>query len=1107
MEFVGADTAVLRKTVAQLPPLHMRLVSKGEPKVRLWIVLAVVSIGLLISAPAFAIGLTAQSGTATLSGTVTDESGAVVNDVAITLTSESTGHQRKTKSGAEGFFILPFLPPGKYVIKAVRDGFRPEIASLVLNVNDHKTVEITLQAGSLSETITVTDKSYTAFTGAVETLIDNRFVENVPLNGRSFQALIALAPGVVLTRADASNPGQFSVNGQRANANYFTIDGVSANIGISPNAVTGPSSGSLPGFNAFGGTNNLVSIDAMQEFKVQASTYAPEFGRTQGGQISIITSSGTNEFHGALFDYFRNDVLDANDWFANSRGQKRPALRQNDFGVALGGPILLPWFGRDVYDGKNRTFFFVSYEGLRLRQPLFGITDVPSVNTRRARVASPAIGHILNAFPIPNGPEDGDGYAEFAASFSNPSSLNATSVRIDAIKGGLSLFGRYNHAPSDSEERGLELASLNTVTRTAVNTETLTAGATFAAGPNVSNDVRVNYSRNEGSNFNRLDNLGGAIVPPESALFPSFATSADSRVLLTIMSGGRLLVGRVADNLQRQMNIVDGLSVIAGLHQLKIGVDYRRLSPVIGPQEYSLQVDFESLQSLLSGEITTASVTASRDKLFPVLTNFSFYGQDSWRRSPRLSLTYGLRLELNLPPSEARGNDPFALVEVNDSSKLNLGPRGAPAYRTSWDVAPRLGLAYRLSQRSGQESVLRGGFGVFYDLGSNQALSAFFGFPYGAEKTVTAPATFPLDPTSAAPPALPDVLNPGFPIPFIAGSDPDLKSPYSYQWNVALQQSLGSSQMLSASYVAAIGRRLLRQEEIFNPNTRFNRVFLTKNAAESNYQALQVQFQRRMSRGIQALLSYTWSHSIDNASADGILLTPAERLDPRLDRGAADFDVRHLVSAALTYDIPRTSDIPVIRSVFRGFALDVIFAARSPTPIDVLVFRDIGFGFLPFRPDLIGGVPIWVDDPFAPGGRRINTSMIQDRPNQVGPFNVPGDARQGNLGRNSLRGFSFHQVDLALRRKLALTERLSLQLKVEAFNVFNHPNFADPNFGDISNALGFVFDGSFFFLDGFGRSPSMFGRSLGRGGTHGGFNPLYQVGGPRSIQASAKILF
>ena len=364
------------------------------------------------------IPLIAQS--ADLSGTISDPSGLAVPNAKVTVKAQATGATREIVSNHEGLYSVAALPPGSYDLAVEAAGFRSiRQTGIVLEVDQRATLDFTLSIGDTTESITVEGSAplLNASDASVSTVIGNRFVENMPLNGRSFSSLMELAPGVVLTPANGYEQGH-SVNGQRPDANYFTVDGVSANLG---NAGSGGlmyqgGAGQLPSTNAFGGVSNLVSLDALEEFRIQTSTFAPEYGRTPGAQISVVTKSGTNVFHGAAFEYFRNDRLDANDWFANAKGLPRPELRQNDFGGVLGGPIK-----------KDKLFFFGSYEGLRIRQPHIANTYVPSLASRQTAPA--AVQPLLNAFPLPNGPDLGNGTAAFAAGCSDPSTLDSSSIR------------------------------------------------------------------------------------------------------------------------------------------------------------------------------------------------------------------------------------------------------------------------------------------------------------------------------------------------------------------------------------------------------------------------------------------------------------------------------------------------------------------------------------------------------------------------------------------------------------------------------------------------------------------------------------------------------
>lgn len=286
----------------------------------------------------------AQSGTANLVGIVVDSTGAVLSGATIVAFHQATSVTRVVRSASDGSFAIPALFPGRYLVSASLSGFRNHEAEITLNVDDRVAIRLELVVSGVDEAVSVVSDAQRINTSpAISTVIDRAFVENLPLNGRSFQALLELTPGVVMSRSRGSTDGQFSVNGQRANANYYMIDGVSANIGTSTSAtgVLGSGgTGQLPGLTTLGGTTGLVSVDALQEFRIQTSTYAPEFGRVPGGQVSFVTKSGTNTYHGSAFEYFRDDALDASDWFIKRSGLSAVELRQHNFGGVFGGPML-----------------------------------------------------------------------------------------------------------------------------------------------------------------------------------------------------------------------------------------------------------------------------------------------------------------------------------------------------------------------------------------------------------------------------------------------------------------------------------------------------------------------------------------------------------------------------------------------------------------------------------------------------------------------------------------------------------------------------------------------------------------------------------------------
>jgi Carboxypeptidase regulatory-like domain/TonB dependent receptor len=1037
---------------------------------------------LLLSLSVYCCALRAQTTNGSITGRVTDPSKASVPDAKVGAVNTGTNFRYESTTNGAGEYTLANLPPGTYGFEVEKTGFKKLIRpDVILHVQDALAIDFEMAVGSLSDSITVQAGAPLVNTtsATVSTVVDQTFVENIPLNGRSFQTLIMLTPGVVVTQTSFDDQGQFSVNGQRADANYFTVDGVSANFGVTgyPPLVQA-AGGALPALSAQGGTNSLVSVDAMQEFRVLTSSFAPEFGRTPGGQISILTRSGTNQFHGTAFEYFRNSVLDANDWFSNANQLPKPEERQNDFGGVFGGPIL-----------KDKTFFFFSYEGLRLRQPATQETVVPDTTSRQQ--APTAMQPYLNAYPVPNGPELGSGTAQFNGSYSNPASLDAYSIRVDqVINSKLSLFGRYNYSPSSSSQRGAVLGyepNLSVTQKFSSSVQTLTLGLAEVITPKINNEVRANYSNQRVGTTFTMDNFGGAVPLPDSVLFPQGVSSATGIFTLEIIGVGELIKGKEAIDEQRQVNLVDNLSVTKGSHQMKFGVDYRWLAPFSSPFSYRQFSEFSGMENTPGGAlsgITALALPLGYQSNALLTQNFSFYAQDSWKIAPQLMLTYGLRWDIN-PALKGKNaaNDPFTITGLNDPATMSLAPRGTLLYQTTYgNVAPRVGLAYQLHNAPDRATVLRGGFGVFYDLGYGSLGGASSYFPYIAYKVIPQ-APFPLSTQNATPP--PFSTSP--PVSTIIVAEPHLKLPRTYEWNVALEQSLGSSQSVSATYIGAIGRDLLRSTVLINPNPDFQSVNITSNTATSDYQALQVKFQRRLSHGLQALASYTFSHSIDNASTDAFanyLNTPASIANPSIDRGNSDFDIRHSFTAGVSYSLPTPGWNKFARATLGGWSVDAFVLARSAPPVNVVgAITFVGGIDLYPRPNVVPGVPQVLYGSQYPGGKIFNAAAFTPA--------LPG--QQGDFGRNVLRGFGATQADVAFQRQFPLREQLNLRFRAEFFNILNHPNFGPPN-NSLTSPL-------------FGYSTQTLASSLGSGGANGGFNPLYQIGGPRSIQLALKLAF
>jgi hypothetical protein len=1065
----------------------------------------------------------AQSETATVSGQVVDPSGLKITGAQVKLVDIDRDTSTSATTNNSGLYTFPTVKPGRYRMEVTAAGFKVvNVTGLAINVQDHLEQNFKLVVGSISESMTVEASGDLVNTesAAVSTVVDRQFAENLPMNGRSFQTLIDLTPGVVLVPSNSSDTGQFSVNGQRAASNYWMVDGVSANVGVGSSYQGNGLGGAAASFSALGGTNSLVSVDAMQEFRIQTSTYAPEFGRTPGAQISIVTRSGTNQFHATAFDYLRNDALDGSDWFngyTNYPRLPKAKERQNDFGGTFSGPII-----------KDRTFAFFSYEGLRLRLPQTSLTTVPDATftpggtTDSRQNAISALQPFLNAFPLPNAaspeifapcdastdptcPPSGQkptGAAYFNASYSDPASLDAYSIRVDhKFNDSITCFGRYNDSPSEFVDRGgsAGVVALSTVERSRITTETATGGLTWVLSPVVANDFRFNYSQTNAASSFYLDSFGGA-VPLAALPLPAGYSSANAQFSFYIFSLQRpqLITGANAQNIQRQINLVDSLAVQKGTHTLKFGVDFRRLSPSSNPFLYAQTALFADVPSAQAGNSFLGLTKSLNDVTF-LFRNLGMFAQDTWRAASRLTLTYGIRWDVDAVPSSLHGPSIPAITgyNLNDFSQLAIAPEGAQAFRTRYgNLAPRIGLAYRVTRNPDRESVVRGGFGVFYDLVSSETGNLLGnGFPpFGASNGFS--GTFPYTPTQIAPPT----ISPTGSLSQLYAFNPGLRLPYTLEWNVAFEQSLGKQQTLSASYIGAAGRRLLQSSVIDTPSTSPTLVgTFIDNTANSSYDALQIQFQRKLSHGLETLASYTWSHSIDDGSAGspGLQSNLGVPGSENQNRGSSDFDVRHAFSAGVTYDVFVPKFNRFGNALLGGWSLQNVIQAHSAPPVDI---SDTNFSFFDngvladIRPDRVVGQPFYLQGSQYPGRKAVNPAAFTNPP--VDPT-TGFPLRQGDLGRNVLRGFGATQWDFAVHREFPIHESLKLQFRAEMFNVLNHPNFGPPNNQFTTPLEPF-----------FGVSTEMLGRSLaGQSQGNGGFDPLYQIGGPRSIQFALKVMF
>jgi len=605
----------------------------------------------------------------------------------------------------------------------------------------------------------------------------------------------------------------------------------------------------------------------------------------------------------------------------------------------------------------------------------------------------------------------------------------------------------------------------------------------------VNDEVRVNYTSNANTSSSIPDAFGGA-TPVDLVRLQGFDSQSGRFAAINIALAYDSFFPNVLqsrqEGVQKQWNIVNTLGQSLGRHHLKYGIDYRRLTPenhVISPVAV---YDYFSEDSVRANSVDLG-IGTSTSPAFPIYTNFSAFAQDEWRVKSRLSLALGLRWEVNPAPGAPKGNLPFTLQgDIGNPSSLKLAPQGTPLWKTAWfNFAPRLGAAYILRNDPSTETVVRGGVGVFFDTGQQNgswgyqgpgfSALTFFGGLFGS------PASFPVAPAQVAPTIVSPPVAP-YSVPVYA-SPTHLQLPFTLQWNASIQQALGNSRALTLSYVGANARRLLQQKEFsiqqaVNPD--ISTVVLYTNGLTSDYNAFQIQLQQRVDRGLQVLASYTFAHALDYGSQDTAF---------HYVRGNSDFDVRHTFSAALMYDVPHRFSNHLAQALLHHWGFDDRFTARTGFPVSLQgqQLTDPATGQQSFAGlNVVPGASLYIQGPQFPGGRSINPAA----------FSRPSAGQFGDAPRNFVRGFGAWQMDFAIRRDFPLYESLKLQFRAEAFNIFNHPNF-----GSINARCGGTPGTPGCTNPQFGQATATLAQSLG------GLSPLYQVGGPRSLQFALKLIF
>jgi Carboxypeptidase regulatory-like domain/TonB dependent receptor len=1038
----------------------------------------------------------AQTHRGSIRGTIANSSGEALSNLPIRLVETETNETRTARSGDQGEFTVSALPPGRYRIEVEQTGYKKYSLLATLQVNQDLRLDILLEVGRISEELLVTAPETTLRkdSSVVGTVIENRYITGLPLDGRNFLELSLLVPGAAPSAQGSASSVRgdfaFNVNGAREDSNSFLLDGV-YNFDPKLNSV---------------GVN--PPVDAIREFEVLTSTYDASFGRNAGAQVNVVLKSGSNSLHGAGYEFFRNGALDARNFFAPI-DQQAPKYQRNQFGFALGGAVV-----------KNRTFFFVDYEGSRVREGITLVTNVPTLAERKGdfsqslfqapinpftqqpfsgnKIPDPFISPIGKAiaalYPAPNRNVP---FANFVSSPVLRDRDDHFDVRLDhALSKSSELTARYSFADRDLFEpfTGPGFPAVpgfgDDVPRRAQN---LMLSETHIFSAALVNEARLTFSRVAAA---VLQQDSGTSINKQVGLPELSKNPRDFGLSFTTISGFSPL-GDEYNNPQQSVTntfqVLDGASYARGKHLLKFGFDFRSVQQNAfrdvqsrGFLTFSSQVPItgNALADLLLG-LPALTGGARLDNAQHLRTHsYGFYVNDSFRIRPNLTLSAGVRYEYNSPPVDAF--DRANLYDPATKSLVPVGANGVPrsgyaADRNNW--APRVGLAWTLGSKG--STVLRAGYGVYYDQSSlAPSEGLYFNSPFFDFNLFFSLPGLPLTLNNPFPSFFP------VPLPHSAfGFQRDLRTPYLQQWNAGVQQELGKSRILEIAYVGSKGTKLITARDInqprpspVSPNLRpvsqFDDITFEESSANSNYNSLQVRFQQRLDFGLSILSSYTWSKSIDNASSffssAGDPNFPQDSFNTAAERGRSNFDVRHRLSLSYGYDFPcgksRTfiANSGFLSTLLAGWQTFGILSLQSGRPFTVALLSDIdnsntgrstlGFGAND-RPNVVGNAQVSHPTP----DQWFNTSA----------FAFPPFGSFGNAGRNILDGPGFANFNASILKTTKLKEGLNLQLRAEAFNLFNHPNFDLPD-----NFLG---------------SPT-FGRIL-------------SAGNPRHIQFGLKLLF
>ncbi len=1067
----------------------------------------------------------AQMASAELSGNVLDTSGATIPNATITATNVGTGIVHSTVSEKAGDYVLIDLPPGDYTLAVEAAGFRKlEQSGISLQINQQARLDLTMQVGQAAETVSVTGHPplLESESSSVGTVINQQLVNELPLNGRNFVQLATLSPGVNGVgqsatgtimgggRPDDRRAGsELFSNGNREGDNNFLYDGVDNNERLTLSVTLRP------------------AVDAVREFKIQTNLYSADVGRNSGAVVDVISKSGTNELHGSAFEFLRNSDVDARTYF-NKIGTSFPSFRLNQFGGSLGGPVVIP----KVYHGKDKTFFFVDYEGFRNSVQVFELGNIPTLRMRTGdfgellpstliydpatTAVNPAVPtnfirtafpnnvipasrfdpialKMINAYPTPTSTARLNNYSMARIQTQD---YDQGDVRIDEqITAKDSVFARWSIqntttvSPSTYPQSTIPGIS----SPVSLSDEASFAGVSFQPtqhvatsyvrvfSPTLVNDFRVGFNRyrldyvpinfvNGGGLGNELGVANSNVTPREQNL-PIFSPAS----YLGVGQSRSLPLYRRENTFQELDNLVWTL----GLHTLKIGADFRRRQLTIyqtneGNGRFNFSTGFTDNPTTGAGGDSAASFILGDPTLDAHDYNYQFpgirlneagiYFADDWRATKKLTINFGMRWDYFSPPDEVFNR--WSNFSITSGQYVIAGVNGvgvnAGVLKYWPNFGPRLGLAYQMLPHT----VFRGGFGLFYNASGSESgnMRLARNLPFGYTYQVS-PGNVVVGPTvSQGFPALPPIVIPPAPNGVTYGVIPSFRPSYAEQFNSVVEQEIVPWEMvLKFAGVGNLGRHL---QDTWNANQPIPGSTATQSRRPlygtdpllsdvdwylsdgfASYFAFQFTADKRFSHGVSALLGYTFSHAIDDVPLEfgGGDAGPNPQ-DPRFPHEVSNsiIDQRQRLTLSFLWALPFGKGMPwlntggVTNAVLGGWQLNGILFTQSGLWFAPVLNSPTTNTGTSSRPNLIPGAhvvyPKTILNWFLPSA-----------------FSTPAAYTYGNASRNSLLGPGRTNFDTSLFKSFPIHEQINLQFRVEAFNVFNHPQFGYPN-STIGNA-------------------------------------------------------